>query len=438
MRIWIDATGSSQLLFFAPIARRLEEQGHVVTLTTRRLVSTDLVLKKYGLRVAVVDKALAGGSSAKRLLGLADRTAQLLTSARRGRFDVVVGSVASDLALASWTLGVPQLSLLDDEHLHATHRLNLRLITEIAVPDSVPLDILLDLGAEPERLFRFPGYREEYYLFDFAPDESVLVGLGVDRRRVIGVVRPPRGSVFAPGGTASGERGGAASLALGRLLAELCARPHVTLVVIARSDEQRDDLVALGLKNLVVAPEPVDSLSLIAAADFLLADAGVMIREAAALGPPAYILPAAPADGEAAYGEAVEAGKALTVGVAGAEAAKTEGAREAKTARTAGAANTAGVARTAEPPAAAPATVGQSLLPFAEAAVEPSLGALDHRLIASGRLRFAHTAADVSIRKKSPYTPSGAPRDPRIFVAEIVALAHRHPRRVLFRLGRRG
>ena len=430
MRIWIDATGSSQLLFFAPIARRLEEQGHVVTLTTRRLVSTDLVLKKYGLRVAVVDKALAGGSSAKRLLGLADRTAQLLTSARRGRFDVVVGSVASDLALASWTLGVPQLALLDDEHLHATHRLNLRLITEIAVPDSVPLDVLLDLGAEPERLFRFPGYREEYYLFDFAPDESVLAGLGVDRRRVIGVVRPPRGSVFAPSGTVSGERGGAASLALGRLLAELCARPHVTLVVIARSDEQRDDLVALGLKNLVVAPEPVDSLSLIAAADFLLADAGVMSREAAALGTPTYILPAAPADGVAVYSEAAEAGKALTVGATGARTARAAGKTPAV--------RTAGAAGMTAPPPAAPAAAGRSLLPVAEVAVEPSLGALDHRLIASGRLRFAHTAADVSIRKKSPYTPSGAPRDPRIFVAEIVALARRHPRRAPFRLGRRG
>jgi predicted glycosyltransferase len=283
MRIWVDATGSSRLLFFAPIVRRLEDQGHAVTLTTRRIAPAALLLKRYGLR-AVIGSYPAGGPPATRAIGLAGRTLRLIASARTGHYDVVVGSAATDLALAARALGVPQLAVLDHDRLRPSHSLNVRLADEIAVPDSAPLERLLALGAQPEKVFRFAGYREEYYLYDFEPDAAALAALGVDQRRVIGIVRPPSGRAF-------GERGGAASLALGRLLADLCARPHLTLIVIARSDEQRRHVLALGLKNLVVAPEPVDSLSLIAAADFVIANAGVMCREAAALGTPACCRP---------------------------------------------------------------------------------------------------------------------------------------------------
>jgi predicted glycosyltransferase len=409
MRIWIDATGSSRLLFFAPIMRRLEDRGHVVSLTARRIAPTRALLEKYGLSALVGGPLAAGEGPAARVVGLANRTAQLVASARQGRFDVVVGSAAGDLALAAWTLHIPLFALLDDDRLRASHALDVRLIDEIAVPDTTPLARLRALGAQPERLFRFPGYREEYYLYDFEPDDTVLDDLAIDRRRVLGVMRPPSGRAL-------GEHGGVASLALGRLLAELCARPHVTLVVIARSDEQRDHLLGLGLKNLVVAPEPVDSLSLIAAADFVIANAGVMCREAAALGTPAYILPAEPAPHTA-------------VGADGSPRAAASAATAARTEPPASAGAVASARRTASRTA-----TRLQLPPGPDEAGGQPLNSVDRRLLEEGRLRVARTAADVTIRKKDERAPKGAPRDPQLFVDEILALARRRPRRS--RLGR--
>ena len=38
---------------------------------------------------------------------------------------------------------------------------------------------------------QYAGLKEEYYLADFAPDEGELDRLGVERERVVVIVRPP-------------------------------------------------------------------------------------------------------------------------------------------------------------------------------------------------------------------------------------------------------
>ena len=58
MRVWIDITNSPHVLFFAPIIRRLEAQGHTVTLTARKYAQTEQLLSRYGL-AAVITSAVS-------------------------------------------------------------------------------------------------------------------------------------------------------------------------------------------------------------------------------------------------------------------------------------------------------------------------------------------------------------------------------------------
>ena len=282
MRIWVDITDASHVVFFAPIVRRLEDAGHTVTTTARRFAGADLVLRRHGLG-GVLTTGHRGGGRSTRAVGLVNRTARLLGSASSGRFAVAAGSHASDFALAAWTLGIPQLTFLDDERLRRGNAVNVRLVDEVAVPEAVPPAALANLGAPPEKLFRYPGFKEEYYLYDFSPDARALALLGVDRRRVVGVVRPAR-PAGASGGSPSEDEA-----ALGGLVHELAGRRHVTLVLVARDAGQRARFLALGVPRLIAPDGPVlDGASLIAAADFVLGAGGVMAREAAALGTPAY------------------------------------------------------------------------------------------------------------------------------------------------------
>ena len=130
-------------------------------------------------------------------------------------------------------------------------------------------------------MFRYPGLKEEYYLYDFQPDASVLEQLGLDTRRVIGVLRP------APHVTLYHRH---ENPLFDQVVEGLAARRNVTLVVIPRTDEQREHYSTLGLANVVVPEKAIDGLSLIAAADFVIGAGGTMNREAVALGTPAYTM----------------------------------------------------------------------------------------------------------------------------------------------------
>jgi hypothetical protein len=286
MRVWVDITDSSHVLFFAPIVRRLEDRGDIVTLTARRFASAELVMRRYGLAALVTSQHRGGGLGA-RAVGLLNRTAQLLGSASTGRFDVAVGSHASDFVLANWALGVPQLTLLDDERLRRTNAINVRLVDRVAVPEAIPLGALLELGASEDSLFRYPGFKEEYYLRDLELDAEVLARLGVDRRRVVGVVRPPR---RAGRRTASPSPEEPDDRRLEAFVRALAGRRNVTLVLLPRDEAQRARFAALRLPSLVMPKTAGDAVSLLAAADFAVGVGGALEREAAALGTPAYTL----------------------------------------------------------------------------------------------------------------------------------------------------
>jgi predicted glycosyltransferase len=301
VRVWIDITEPSHVLFLAPVVRRLEAQDHVVTVTARRFASADTLLRRYGL-TAVIAGSHRGGGVATRVLGLANRTAQLLAALGTAHFDVAAGSHASDMAMTAWTLGVPQLTFVDDDRLQRLNAVNARLVNEIAVPDVTPLTELARRGAPPEKLMRYPGFREEYYLCDVRLDPDVLRAMGVEGRGVIGVVRPPvaaggaRAPPALPAAGDTGRRDGPSSASssaaptrddLAGFVTGLATHRDVTLIVLPRSQEQQSRIVDLGLRNVVMPQEPVDGASLLAAADFVVGG-GTMMREAAALGTPAY------------------------------------------------------------------------------------------------------------------------------------------------------
>jgi predicted glycosyltransferase len=290
VRIWVDITDASAVVFFAPIVRRLEDAGHRVTLTARRFAGADLVLRRYGLG-GVLTTQHRGGSLGTRAVGLVNRTAQLLGSASSGRFHVAAGSHASDFVLTAWTLAIPQMTFLDADRLGRSNLVNVHLVDEVAVPDAVPVAALTSTGAPAAKLFRYPGFKEEYYLHDAQPDPEALSRLGVERRHVVGIVRPPAPPMRLP----AGETAPADETSLVDLLCGLAGRRNVTLVVAARDQSQRRRFLALELPRVLVPGGLVDGIGLLAAADFVVGLGGAMIREAAALGTPAYTLAPAPA-----------------------------------------------------------------------------------------------------------------------------------------------
>ncbi|MBV9941354.1 MAG: DUF354 domain-containing protein [Solirubrobacterales bacterium] len=277
MRIWFDMTASAHPIVFRPVIQRLRARGHEVLITARDYAQTLGILELQGLDYIAVGRH-GGASRARKLAALASRTARLHRWSR-GRFDLAVAHGSNDLALAAGWARIPAVNTFDYEFAVQQHNIGCRLATLVMTPDAIPPERLRRFGVSGEKLRQYPGLKEEYYLADFTPDDTILDRLGVDASRVVVVVRPP------PDVSLYHRK---ANPLFPRVLDHLGRLDHVQAVVLPRTDAQRRLVKALGLPAVIVADGAVDAQSLIAAADLVVSAGGSMNREAVALGVPVY------------------------------------------------------------------------------------------------------------------------------------------------------
>jgi predicted glycosyltransferase len=174
-------------------------------------------------------------------------------------------------------LGIPSSYAFDYEFARLQHGFGCRAARRVVVPDAIPQDRLDGLGARASKVRRYPGLKEEYYLSGFSPDAAVLEELGLDRDRVLVVVRtPPDVSLYHRH----------ANPLFADVLARLTATDDVQAVVLPRTNLQRQALQSHA--RLVVPRGAVDAQSLVAFADLVVSAGGTMNREAVALGIPVY------------------------------------------------------------------------------------------------------------------------------------------------------
>jgi predicted glycosyltransferase len=221
-----------------------------------------------------------GESRLRKGVALAQRTGALTRFARREHFDLALAHGSNDLAIAAALLRIPAANMFDYEFAIQQHNIGCRLARRVIVPDRIPPERLTRFGVGPKKLVRYPGLKEEYYLADFEPDRGVLEALGVDPARVVIVFRPPpEVSMYHRDNPLFAE-----------LLQRVGRDEGVHAVVIPRVEQQREQVLEMGLPSVVVPSGAVDAQSLIALADLVVSAGGTMNREAVALGTPVYTI----------------------------------------------------------------------------------------------------------------------------------------------------
>lgn len=277
MRVWVDCTAAAHPLVLRPIIERLEAGGHEAFVTAREYGQTLGVLDRLGIPYEAVGRH-AGASSLRKGTALVGRSASLTRLVRQRRPDLALAHGSVDLAVVSSLLRIPSVQMQDYEFAGAQRQVAFRLARRVLMPDSIPIERLRRIGAKEGKLFRFPGLKEEYYLAGFEPDPAVLGDLGLDREKVLVVLRPP------PETSAYHAHNDVYGGAIRRLAGD----EAVQAVVIPRTEEQGAEVRAIRAANLVVPEREVDAQSLIALADLVVSAGGTMNREAVALGTPVY------------------------------------------------------------------------------------------------------------------------------------------------------
>jgi len=279
VHVWIDISNSPQVPFFRPLMGLLGERGHEVAVTTRDYAQTLELLALHGIPHSVVGPRHGGASSLGKARAMTGRLRALRQFAKGRGFDIALSHASHELPLVARSLGIPSAYAFDYEFARAQHGLGCRAARRVVVPEAIPQDRLNRLGASASKVRRYPGLKEEYYLHGFAPDEAVLEELGLDRARVLVVVRtPPEVSLY--------HRHGNPLFA--DVLERLGHDPGVQAVVLPRTVEQRHAIAAKKLPSLSLPVSAVDAQSLVALADLVVSAGGTMNREAVALSVPVY------------------------------------------------------------------------------------------------------------------------------------------------------
>jgi predicted glycosyltransferase len=271
-------TAPAHPVVFRPIIRLLRDAGHQVEVTARDYAQTIPLLQRMGMDFTAVGRH-GGASRARKLQALASRTWKMRRFAAACKFDLAVAHGSNDLALAAASLRIPAVNTFDYEFAVQQHNIGCRLARRVMTPDAIPPERLERFGVGPGKLVQYPGLKEEYYLADFTPDPVELERLGVDRERVVVIVRPP------PDVSLYHRK---SNRLFPRVLEHLGRREDVSAVVIPRTEAQRQHVLRLALPSVIVPAEAVDAQSLIALADLAISAGGTMNREAVALGTPVY------------------------------------------------------------------------------------------------------------------------------------------------------
>jgi predicted glycosyltransferase len=278
VRIWFDMTAPAHPVVFRPVIARLQAAGHDVHVTARDYAQTLPLLQRMRMSHTVIGRH-GGASRARKVAALASRSARMVAYGRARAFDLAVAHGSNDLPLAAAALRIPEVNAFDYEWATKQHQIGCRLARRVLTPDAIPPERLRRYGAGPDKLRQYPGLKEEYYLSDFEPDPGVLDTLGVDRERVLVVVRPP------PDVSLYHRR---ANKLFPAVLDAVGRRDDVHAVVVPRTELQRTTVQALRFPSLIVPEGAVDAQSLIALADLVVSAGGTMNREAVALGTPVY------------------------------------------------------------------------------------------------------------------------------------------------------
>jgi len=277
MKVWFDCTAAAHPLVLRPVIERFTANGAQVLVTAREYGQTVGLLDLLGIEHTVVGSH-GGASRAGKALALASRSAKLSRIVWKFRPELAVGHGSVDLALVSSALRIHSAQLQDYEFAGLQRQLAFRIAKRVLVPDSIPAERMARVGAKGDKLVRYPGLKEDYYLADFVPDRTVADELGLDMERVLVVVRPPPETSEYHADNPLYEQ----------VLDRLAEAEGVTAVVIPRTEGQARRARGRGSQNLIVPERAIDAQSLIAFSDLVVSAGGTMNREAVALGTPVY------------------------------------------------------------------------------------------------------------------------------------------------------
>lgn len=275
MKIWIDISNAPHVHFFRALIPRLEGKGHEVLVTARDFGPICGLLDNFNISYTCIGSH-GGRDLEKKLLKNAERLKDLTEFISREKPGLGLFKYSVEGSRVCFGMGIPSISVIDNENAESQNRLILPLSNTIIAPKAIKRGILEGFGAREVK--QFYGICELAHYSGFSPSEAVLKDLGIRKGRLI-VARPE--PFFASYCRHHSK--------LYKALEGLRKQsPDSQIVYVPRNDTDMKEFQKL--EGLIVPETPIDTLSLYTFADVMIGAGGSMNREACIADCPAISL----------------------------------------------------------------------------------------------------------------------------------------------------
>lgn len=277
-KIWIDLENTPHIPFFKPIIDELNKRGYECILTARDAYQVIDLADSFGLKYKRIGRHY-GKNKILKVWGVVIRSLELMLTVMKQKPTLAIAHGSRTQLVASRILGIPSLTLYDYEF---TQGLVVIKPTYVMAPEVIPNR---STSLPADRVFKYPGIKEDVYVTSFVPDPSIKSDLKIDDQKLVITIRPPatEAHYFCKD---SGELFEAS-------MKFLLQKEEVQLFLLPRNKKQEEFVKetwtsAVASGKIIIPDHAVNGLDLMWYSDLVISGGGTMNREAAALGVPVY------------------------------------------------------------------------------------------------------------------------------------------------------
>lgn len=277
-KIWIDLENTPHIPFFKPIINELNKRGYDCVLTAREAYQVIDMADRFGLNYERIGHHY-GKNKILKVLGVVIRSLELMPFIMKHKPALAIAHGSRTQLVASRLSGIPSLMLYDYEFTQGLVVIN---PTYVMAPEVIPNK---STSLPADRVFKYPGIKEDVYVTSFVPDPSIKSDLKIDDRKLVITIRPP--ATEAHYFCQASEDLFEASMEF------LRRKKEVQLILLPRNKKQEEFIKEhwkseFASGKIIMPSHAVNGLDLMWYSDFVLSGGGTMNREAAALGVPVY------------------------------------------------------------------------------------------------------------------------------------------------------
>lgn len=268
-KIWCDITNVPHVNFLNPIYEHFKNKNDFI-FSLRDFAETKLLFEKRIDENYQEIGSHFGSNKLAKIYGVGKRIIELQKNIDSFDVKISVGGDASSIVAKMRR----KYSITFDDNEKAPNWRYSKFSDLAFWPSCIDTETLKRQGFKVENTFRYDGYKEDFYLADYMPDENFLNTLPFKEYIV---VRPENIQAnYVNGNGASITR---------ELLNELI-KIDINILFLPRYDS--DINYAKGLDNIFIPNSPVNGLDACFYSKAVFTGAGTMAREAACLGVPAF------------------------------------------------------------------------------------------------------------------------------------------------------